>query len=94
MHRGIAITVRYVGPTNTRGSRWIARADHPEGRAVVSYDYALDAGMDNAKTAADALIAKWNDPRHRSPDGPQWSLLAGGHNHEHGYVFIATYGAK
>jgi hypothetical protein len=99
MEHGIAILVRYAGPTNFRGSRWIARADHPEGRAVVGYDHALGTGIENAKTAADALVARWNarivkDDAERYGDSGQaswlWSLRAGGHTVD-GYAFIAAY---
>jgi hypothetical protein len=89
MQRGIAITVRYAGPTNSRGSRWIARADHPEGRAVVGYDHSLDTGLENAATAAQALVDRWNrDAQKRHPGDSLWVLLAGGHTVD-GYAFIA-----
>lgn len=51
-----AITVKYVGPSNTKGSRWIASC---EGRhkITLSYDHALVAEQ-NAIEAAKALIKK------------------------------------
>lgn len=91
MLRGIAITVRFAGPTNYRGARWIARADHPEGRIVVSYDYGEGGGIDNARTAADALITRWNDDRAARGDPARWEIVAGGHTID-GYAFIASFG--
>jgi len=55
---GAAIWVRYAGPTDYRGSRWIATADLPVGRAVVGYDHAANAGCANAQRAAHALLAR------------------------------------
>lgn len=55
-----AITTKYHGPTNTKGSRFSATCR--AGRVVVSYDYSLDAN-DNHIAAANALREKlgWMD---------------------------------
>lgn len=57
-----AITVKYFGPTNTKGSRFKAECD--AGSMYVSYDYALNI-EDNYMQAARALIRKlgWDDGR-------------------------------
>lgn len=47
-----AIETRWLGPTNTRPSRIVARAD--AGRIVVSWDYALTIA-ENHRKAAEAL---------------------------------------
>jgi len=51
-----AIQVRYLPPTNTRGTRWKAWA---EGGAciIIARDYGLDGAVD-ARGAADALRGK------------------------------------
>lgn len=57
-----SITVKYLGPTNTKGSRF--KATHAGGRESVTlpYDYAL-SGSENEWQAAKALILKlgWQD---------------------------------
>ena len=51
-----AIQVKYLPPTNTRGTRWKAFADG--GASVtIARDYGLD-GADDARRAADALRGK------------------------------------
>lgn len=50
-----AIETEYRGPTNTRGSRIIARAQ--AGRISVPYDHALDFD-ENHDAAARALVVK------------------------------------
>lgn len=87
MTRGIAIHVRYLGPTTYRGARWVATADHPRiARAVVPYSHEAGGGMDNAQTAAEALIARW-----RAHDGYETNVLAaGGFMPDGSYVLVAT----
>jgi len=57
-----AIQVRYLGPTNNRGSRWKAWA-HGGANVTLPYDYAMNA-EDNARCAAHTLAAKlaWRSP--------------------------------
>lgn len=91
MKRGIAIRVRYAGPTNTRGSRWIATADHPIGRAVISY---VDSGLDGARFAAEALMARWNaDHVSRYGVDDARVIVAGGHLPDGAYAFIVSHTA-
>lgn len=93
MPRGWAVLVRFLGPTNYRGSRWVATGDHPIRRAVVSYDYGQRQGIENARLAADALIAKWAaDYAERYPDAPAWPhrIVAGGHLPGGDYAFIVA----
>lgn len=55
-----AILVKYHGPSNTRGSRYTAKAEgNPS--LTLSYNHALGAD-ENAKAAAVALVKrmKWN----------------------------------
>jgi hypothetical protein len=54
-----AITIKYAGPTNTKGSRWIATAEggaKPH-KVTVSYDHALSSES-NAFVAAKTLCDK------------------------------------
>lgn len=50
-----AIETRYLGASNTKGTR--IKATAWGGNITIGYDYALDA-QDNHRAAADALIAK------------------------------------
>ena len=50
-----AIVTKYLGPTNSRGSRFKAKC--AAGSLTVSYDYRLNS-EDNHKAAAEALRAK------------------------------------
>jgi len=58
---GGAILVRYAGPTNSRGSRWIATLDRGEDckfRAVVAFDYSSED--DGRAAAARAALGKFS----------------------------------
>lgn len=60
------VTVRYRGPTDHRGSRWLARCG--DTRYAIAYDYALDAS-DNAARAAWACWRRyWT-----AHTGPGWT---------------------
>lgn len=56
-----AIQVKFLGPTNTKGSRWKAFVDGGN-QVTVSTDYALNSD-ENALQAATKLLYKmgWND---------------------------------
>ena len=56
-----AITTKYFGPTNTRGSRVKAQAQ--AGSVTIHWDYALNSD-DNHKAAAKALMAKFEWDKH------------------------------
>jgi len=75
-----AIETRYVGPTNSRGSRIIARA--AAGRLTVHWDYVLNPEM-NHQRAADLLARKlgWVGEHHGI-------LIGGGNASNTGYVFV------
>ena len=88
---GWAVLVRFAGPTNHRGARWIATADHPIGRAVVPYSYEMRQGADNARLAVEALIASWAaDYETRHPGAGAWphGIIAYGHLPNGDYAFI------
>ena len=53
-----AIQVKYIGPTNTKPSRWKAFVEGGSS-LTASYDYSLDA-EDNARSVAIALMVKLN----------------------------------
>ena len=77
-----AIFTRYLGPTNTKGSRIKASA---RGLSVtVPLDYALDL-VERHEKAARELLAKlgWQDRQ---------TALAGETPDERGYVFVAISG--
>jgi len=53
-----AITVHYLSPTNTRGSRFVAT--HPyHGKHIMSYDYSLCATANHLKAVRE-LCAKYD----------------------------------
>lgn len=58
-----AIRTRYYGPTNTRGSRIVAKCE--AGTLSMPYDYSLDADQNHAK-AAQLLVDRlqWGDVYH------------------------------
>ena len=93
--RGVAIRVVYHGPTNARGSRWIATADLPAPmhRVTVPYSYGLPPGAPNAYTAAAELCRRWtadHTTRHGAAAG-RYAIIAGGHLADGSYAFIANY---
>lgn len=94
MPRGWAVLVRYAGPTNYRGSRWIATADHPIGRVVVSYNLSGREGLDGARSAVDELIARWRtdyaESHPEDPNGWPHRVVAGGHLPNGDYAFIVA----
>jgi hypothetical protein len=51
-----AIETKYLGPTNTKGSR--VKAKSPAGSVTISWDYGLNT-RDNHRAAAEALAAKF-----------------------------------
>lgn len=79
-----AIETRYLGPTNTRGSRIKATTLGSDAKSVtVTYDDALNS-WDNHRAAAEALIGKlgWLD-----------TSFYGGET-AHGSVWVADIGSR
>lgn len=75
------IITKFYGPTNTRGSRIVAKCWN--GKKTVSYDHSLNADA-NHKAAADELIA---DLKERT--GIDWTIVAVGDLPDGtGYAFI------
>lgn len=70
-----AITTKYHGPTNNRGSR-ISASDSDGNRVTISYPYEL-SGEAVHRAAADALCTKMN-----------WAGKLAGGSVKHGYVFV------
>jgi hypothetical protein len=87
---GFAVLVRYLGPTDHRGSRWVATADHPIARAVVPYSYETGHGADNARLAVDALVTRWAADWAARYDGAPYpyAVRAYGHLPNGDYAFI------
>ena len=78
-----AIQVKFLGPTNVKGSRYKAWCD--AGQVTVSTDFALNS-EDNARKAAEALRDKlgWNTPYYGN-------LIEGGLS-DGSYVFVFDVG--
>ena len=72
-----AITTKYHGPSNVRGSR-VSASDLDGNRVTISYPYEL-SGEDVHRKAADALCAKMG-----------WTGALAGGAVKHGYVFVFT----
>lgn len=74
-----AIQTKYLGPTNTKGSR--IKATCAAGSVTISYPYDL-SGMDCHAAAAKALVDKmgWNDAHYGG--------LLGGQLADGTYVFV------
>lgn len=97
---GYAITTRYVGPTNYRGSRVIATGpalthDGRPVRATVSWTYGLSNGTGrseseaNARAAAEAVAAKLRAAGWHVTLAERSATLPD----ETGYVFLLDHGA-
>lgn len=80
-----AIVVKYLGPTNSRGSRLKAYAD--AGSITISYPYELNR-EDGYLKAAEALREKlgWTGEHYGA-------LVSGGLPNNGGTVFVMTWGA-
>jgi len=79
-----AITVKYLGPTNTRGARFKATSVAGAKSVTLPYDYALNVS-DNEWQAAKALILKlgWQD------NVSEW--VGGTFNERGDAVFVGLY---
>jgi hypothetical protein len=86
---GFLIKVRYYGPTDYKGSRWIAtyrRSSDKVFRAVVAYE-----DHDNHHAAALACLAKINKEREAALPGDQpFILICAAHDCD-AYYYVATY---
>jgi hypothetical protein len=59
-----AITTKYIGPSNTKGSR-IAASDGDGNRVVVGYDHSMNSERNHARAAAELCRKKrWNGRLH------------------------------
>ena len=76
-----AIETRFLGPTDHRGSRIVAKCQ--AGKFTVGYDYALSSERNHEK-AAMALASKL---------GWSGSLIGGGSADGKGYVFVFSEGS-
>lgn len=79
-----AIRVQYVGPTETRGSRWRVTCD--QWRTDVPYDAGMPEGMDGARLAADAFVESF--PRLSSLRAAGYRLVGGALDGDLGYAFV------
>jgi hypothetical protein len=80
---GPMIVTRYLGPTNTRGSRVVAthrRDSETTYRKTLDWDHALD-GAENHRAAAEALVASW-------PLDLDAVIVGRGHDHDNYYWLV------
>lgn len=73
-----AIQTKYLGPTNTRGSR--IKATCAAGSLTIPYPHELDQGQSAHRKAAEALAAKLGWLNH--------GVLLGGQLPDHSHVFV------
>lgn len=78
-----AITTKYHGPTERRGSR-ISASDSDGNKVTLPYDHSLNSD-DNHRKAADALMAKM--------DWAKNTVLHGGYV-KHGMVWVMTFAER
>ena len=84
-----AITTRYLGQTNHRGSRIVAQCNAR--RIIVPWDYDLDT-EDNHRAAAKALIAQLGWDNKRWSGGPlSWTMGCIHHTPKGGYVHVPCF---
>jgi len=84
-----AIQTRFVGPTNTRGSRIIADAGDRDSRVTVDYDHGLNPEQNHAYAAV--LVTRkmgWDDPQYFSP------LVGGALGNRYVWVFTEPASAE
>lgn len=74
-----AILTKYLGPTDHRGSRVVARAQ--AGKVTVPWDYSIDTA-DNHAAAAKALCSKF--------DWPFDSFVQGGTDDGYAFAWLDT----
>lgn len=75
-----AIITKFLGPTNTKGSR--IKATSWDGSVTVTYNYALDS-LNNHRAAADAVCYSL---------GGDWRIVASASMPDgRGYAFTAEY---
>jgi hypothetical protein len=83
-----AVITKYLGPTNSRGTR--IKAISWSGSATVGYDYSLNSG-DNHKAAAQAICDNLNSAPNVIEDG-SWTIEAGAEMPDgRGYAFIMKF---
>jgi hypothetical protein len=84
-----AIVTKYLGPTNNRGARIVAKAGGGARayakRMVIAWDYALDVA-DNHRMAATELARKlnWLEPG----NGQKYKYVGGSMPDDTGYCFV------
>ncbi len=84
-----AIQTKYLGPTNTKGSR--IKATCFRGSLTVSYQYDLDE-RDNHKYACDKLCAKFDDEDNEKYEikTKHWGKPKAQGGLKNGHVFVFT----
>ena len=89
----ILISVKYFGPTNHRGSKWVATmADSVPGKVRASEPYAY-GDSNGSKEAALKVLAKWdNDSAFSSKvSAGEWVVNEIGTTHDHNLIFTAVF---
>ena len=89
---GGAILVRYAGPTDSRGSRWIATIERGADfklRAVRPFNYGDDSsnGADDAARAVLSKFAAWANKNNTGP-ALEYKIVGYGHLNADGRIFI------
>jgi len=87
MNRALGICVHFLGPTNTRGARVVARCN---GRRIVhQWDHAMSSD-DNYRAVAEAMLARLQDEGRGHGYWTQAELLRVHSDEIRGYVFAVV----
>ena len=82
----IIITVKYNGPTNTRGSRWTATMSDNQGGKLSCSNPFLYGNEDGSQDAALKVLLKWADSVSL---GKEWTLKRVGEDYRGDIIYTA-----
>jgi len=89
----ILISVKYFGPTNHRGSKWVATmADTDDSKLRASEHYAY-GDSNGCREAALKVLAKWDDMADFTArvSAGDWVVEEVGCTHDHNFIFTAVF---
>ncbi len=89
----ILISVKYHGPTNHRGSRWIATMSDCEGGNLASTEPFAYGESDGSEEAALKVLTKWDDRAEFTArvSAGNWVTTRIGETHDHVLIFTAVF---
>ena len=86
----IVITVKYNGPTNTRGSRWTATMSDNRGGKISCTNPFLYGNEDGSQDAALKVLLKWADNVNlERTDASDWIIKRIGEDYRGDLIYTA-----